>query len=311
MAQEAGTQSSIVMIRGGALGDHVVTLPAVHALRQQFPDACLGWIGHPTRGQLARPRYLIDADGPIGTTLYGGTSTGLPDWLLGAHRVMVYSSDAAGLVAHLQSVCEGQVTGWDPRPPAESQLHQTTYLATAVRPSPDAGAALAPSFVPSDLELAQADRRWSDLGLTAERVVLLHAGSGGAAKCWRPEGFLSVGDALERQGWSITMLDGPAEDEHPDAYRQLTRRWPVLRAGHPVQLAALLSRIRCLIGNDSGPGHLAAAVGTPTLSIFGPTDPAQWRPVGPHSHVIEAPAGNLQDLDDVVVLQRALELLGS
>jgi ADP-heptose:LPS heptosyltransferase len=47
------------------------------------------------------------------------------------------------------------------------------------------------------------------------------------------------------------------------------------------ELAALLSAVRLLIGNDSGPKHLAAAVGTPTLTVYGPTDPRTWSPRGP------------------------------
>ena len=54
--------------------------------------------------------------------------------------------------------------------------------------------------------------------------------------------------------------------------------------------AALLQRAALMISNDTGPGHIAAAVGTPTLSVLGPTDPVQWRAWGPTVHVVRGPA---------------------
>lgn len=59
-------------------------------------------------------------------------------------------------------------------------------------------------------------------------------------------------------------------------------------------LACWLARARLYIGNDSGITHLAAAVGTPVLALFGPTDPAVWAPRGPHVRVVRWAGGALQ-----------------
>jgi ADP-heptose:LPS heptosyltransferase len=61
-------------------------------------------------------------------------------------------------------------------------------------------------------------------------------------------------------------------------------------------LGALLSRAGAYLGNDSGISHLAAAWGAPTLSLFGPTDPAVWAPLGPRSRALRSPSGTLEGL---------------
>ena len=87
----------------------------------------------------------------------------------------------------------------------------------------------------------------------------------------------------------------------PDG-RVLARNLPL------AQLAALLSRAGLHVGNDAGVSHLAAAVGTPTLALFGPTDPGAWAPVGPAVRVLTAPGGELDGLAVAPVLQAAGEL---
>jgi heptosyltransferase III len=78
-------------------------------------------------------------------------------------------------------------------------------------------------------------------------------------------------------------------------------------------LGALLARARLFVGNDSGVSHLAAAYGTPALSLFGPTDPALWAPRGPRARFLQAPDGRMEGLALDVVEKAARELysLGS
>ena len=69
-----------------------------------------------------------------------------------------------------------------------------------------------------------------------------------------------------------------------------------------VQLAQALQDSHLFVGNDSGPTHLAAMLGVPTVALFGPTDAGVWAPVGPHVRVLEAPAGVLGALRPETVL---------
>lgn len=97
--------------------------------------------------------------------------------------------------------------------------------------------------------------------------VVLHPYSGGARKNWPLEHFRTLASHFGNVAWTC----GP-EEELPGA----------VRFADLAELGRWISGARLFIGNDSGITHLAAAVGTPTLAVFGPTDPAIWCPAGPH-----------------------------
>ena len=98
---------------------------------------------------------------------------------------------------------------------------------------------------------------------------------------------------LRDRGLPVIALAGPADGPVVDsllvsgavAENALARDWSLR------EIAALLSLVRATVGNDSGPSHLAAAVGCPTVAVFGPTDPAVWAPVGPHVRVVAGRPG--------------------
>lgn len=97
--------------------------------------------------------------------------------------------------------------------------------------------------------------------------IILHPFSGGAKKNWPLDHFRELAAQIPDVEWTC----GP--EEQLDGAR---------RFGDLAELARWISGARLYIGNDSGITHLAAAVGTPTLALFGPTDPAIWRPAGAH-----------------------------
>jgi ADP-heptose:LPS heptosyltransferase len=106
----------------------------------------------------------------------------------------------------------------------------------------------------------------------------------------------------------LGALAGPADGPAVEALLEdgalqegaLARDWPL------PEIAALLSLARAVVGNDSGPTHLAAAVGCPTVALFGPTDPAVWAPPGAHVRVIARPAGGAPWAD----VERVMAALG-
>ena len=108
-----------------------------------------------------------------------------------------------------------------------------------------------------------------------------HPGSGGTQKNWPFERFLALADILESSGRRITWCRGPAEEALP-----LPPSADILETGSLTDLARRMAAARAYIGNDSGITHLAAAVGCPTIAIFGPTDPAVWAPSGERVHVV-------------------------
>ena len=125
-----------------------------------------------------------------------------------------------------------------------------------------------------------------------ELVVCMHPGAGAPVKLWREEAWAAVGDGLiERYGGRIVLTGGPGEEELCRTIAAQMAARPVIAAGQTTlaQLAALFAHSRLVLGVDSGPLHLAVAVGTPTVHLFGPADPCLFGPWGdPARHVIIA-----------------------
>ncbi|HEU4724721.1 MAG TPA: glycosyltransferase family 9 protein [Candidatus Eisenbacteria bacterium] len=116
-------------------------------------------------------------------------------------------------------------------------------------------------------------------------VLCLPTGSW-PAKTWLPERFAAVMDELAPEATPVWIW-GPGERDAVDAARASMTRPSLLAPPTGWQeLGALIERAALLVGNDSGPKHLAVALGTPTVTIFGPTHPATWHPpTGPHAAV--------------------------
>jgi len=138
----------------------------------------------------------------------------------------------------------------------------------------------------------------------APGAVLLHPGSGSPEKNWPLAHFIEVGRRLVALGHRVAWIRGPAEADldfiEPAA--------EVIEQPRVQTLAATLARSSLFIGNDSGVSHLAAAVGAPTLAIFGPTSPTVWRPDGQRVETLRPESGALVDLEVERVVAVALDL---
>lgn len=117
-------------------------------------------------------------------------------------------------------------------------------------------------------------------GIAHTPLLALAPGSGAREKNWSAEHFAAV-CAWWRDFGAPLLVYGPAERERAQAGALVCPGALSLDDLSLGQLAAVFARCRAMVGNDSGPTHLAAAVGIPTFAIFGPTDPRQWRPWGP------------------------------
>ena len=160
----------------------------------------------------------------------------------------------------------------------------------------------------TEADLAAAGAWLAARGIGPAEAVVLQPGAGSAAKVW--PGFAALAHRLRAAGIPVAALAGPADGPVVQALLEagaleessVVRHWPLS------EIAALLSLARALVGNDSGPTHLAAAVGCPTVALFGPTDPALWAPLGAHVRAIAGPAGGAPwaDVDCVVATLRIL-----
>jgi predicted lipopolysaccharide heptosyltransferase III len=127
-----------------------------------------------------------------------------------------------------------------------------------------------------------AARFWRENGLQDRLVIGLNASGGWYTKRWPLESFAQLGDRLGRElGAVVLLIWGPGEFDEVQSIARMMHQPPLLAPQTNLkQLAALLSRLTLLVSNDSGPLHLAAAMGTPVVGIYGPTRPDLQGPWG-------------------------------
>jgi len=140
------------------------------------------------------------------------------------------------------------------------------------------------------------DKKWASNFLTAHQIdqkrplIAIHPGSPIPLKRWMPERYAELADWLIARKQAKILFVGVA-DEMPiiTKIQQLMRAESINIAGKTTltQLASILHISNVFIGNDSGPMHLAAAVGTPTIGLYGPGDPTRFRPVGIKCQIIQ------------------------
>ncbi len=134
------------------------------------------------------------------------------------------------------------------------------------------------------------DRLLSETGVAGNRTrVVIHPGAGGSLRQWRPDRFGCIATRLgQRPDTAVLLIGGPGDVALVDrvaAYMRVPAAFRSTSLGL-LETAALIRRCDLFIGNDSAPAHMAAAVGTASLALFGPTWPHMWRPLSPHGRVI-------------------------
>lgn len=119
-------------------------------------------------------------------------------------------------------------------------------------------------------------------------VVTLSPGAVGAGKAWPPEHYAALAKALTREGAAVWVLGGPAETAFARRIAEAAAGGVRDLTGTDLRNAILaLAAADAAVTNDSGLMHVSAALGTPTVAIFGPTSPWHWRPLNPVSAILE------------------------
>ena len=303
----------VLVIRPGALGDAILTLPLVDALIRGGAER-VSILGTPRAWEFLAPAQRTVRVLDIGATpwlgLFGGTFRPSATAEIAAHdAAVVCLTRPEQAVAALRSAGVREIVVDDPSRTQHVGHFSDGLLRPAMRHwSLSAGKApvvLAddPLLAPAAAEQAAARER---LGVAANGFVVLHPGSGGDFKRWPAARFAALGERIPTElDCAVVVLVGPA-DETVSA--ELAAAWGgrtgvTLAVNWPLRLVlALLSMARAYVGNDSGITHLAARA-CPTLAIFGPTDPAIWGPLGPKVRVLRAPDGRLDALDVDPVLK--------
>jgi heptosyltransferase-2 len=279
------------------LGDTVMALPMLRSLRKALPGAdlwCLGpWVGTilesepgmarrlvtPERvsARLAQARRLRQARFDLAVILPNSFETALAAWLSGARWRVGYGDGRGALLTHAL------------RPDADP-VHQVRGYLRLLAPLGADGPTTPPTLVIDAARRVEARRLLGEVQLPPgkPKVGLQLGAALGPAKLWPSERLAALAMRLEARGVHPLLLGSPGARGLGDAVRAAATG-PIrslVGRDHPALLAALMSELDALVAADSGPAHVAAAVGVPAVTLFGPTDPRLTAPLGPRQRAL-------------------------
>lgn len=265
----------MLVLRPGALGDTLLAVPALRALRRALAPLRLA-------AHAATARLLLSLDEVDGAIAFDEPSLA---WAFGRGE----APDDEPIVAWLN-------------PSAASALNQKAVVLAASRPPGDTQHCA--RYLLETLARLGIDLKWDDAPLRIREPirsddVLIHPGSGSQAKNWPPARFAGVIRALDTPARLIVgEADAAAAHEVEAA---LGRALPRLEQPTLDDLARNLAGCRAYLGNDSGVSHLAGLCGAHTLALFGPSNPTVWRPIGPDVHVLTFDASTAEVVSGLTV----------
>jgi heptosyltransferase III len=272
-------------IHPGALGDVLLAVPALRALKARAPAAPLVIAAQPRIGRLLTTLGVVDAARDfetldLGVLFAGDPSPGaLPTVREAASVVCWFGARHADFARRLRALAGDAVVA----PSAVAGVPTWRHLLATVGA---ADASRACVTVPASLA-AEGRRLLAEAGWDGERgAIIVHAGAGSAHKRWAAAGFAAVVRALSDAGLFVALHEGPADATAvAEVCAALDRRPPVLREPSLPALVGAFHAARAYVGNDSGVSHLAAAVGTPSLILFMPAL-AAWAPWAPTARTL-------------------------
>lgn len=308
IAHQSLAPRRIAVLRALQLGDLLVAVPAFRSLRAGFPDAEITLIGLPWAERFVErfACYLdrfVEFAGYPGLTEIPIDGARVEAFLAGqrayGYDLVVQMHGNGRTSTPLALALEGQMTAGyyagsrppslavgAPYPDSGSEIARNLQLACLLD-CPDRGTQLEFPVVAADR--AEAASLLSQLSSASRPWIGIHPGARPPARRWLAAHFAAVGDALaDRHGAQIVVTGGPGEqDIAADVVRQM-RCQPLNLAGETTLggLAAIIARLDLFISNDTGPAHLAVALDTPSVTIFGPADPDRWAPLDGQRHPI-------------------------
>ncbi|MEY2493581.1 MAG: heptosyltransferase [Verrucomicrobiota bacterium] len=295
----------ILVIRGGAIGDFVLTLPALKLLRDRFPQAQLEILGYKHIAVLAEKRFYADAVRSIESgqlAKFFSKDSELPadliEYFASFDLIVSYLFDPDGIFEANLKRCRIRTFIAAPSK-LDNREHAARQLARpleALRLHLENSAA---QIFPNEADHAFAR---NFVGNRSDRLIALHPGSGSETKNWPLAAWQELGDDLLAHDHELIIVSGEADEQR---VRVLESIW----IGKPVKFArdlllphlAALLKHTIFLGHDSGISHIAAAVGARCVLLFGRTDPAIWAPVNESVVVLKAPEGKLEALDVATV----------
>src|SRR4029077_14350274 len=320
---------SLLIVRLSAMGDIIHALPAAAALRQAFPQATLGWLveerwaellctlRYPRSGRRSPQRPLVDRVHSVNTSEWRHAPFSFNTWqqmAVGLSQLRGIQYDA--VIDFQGAVRSSLLARWSgapiaygsaqPRENAASMFYTRRVLTNGTHVVEQAlalaGAIIPTATIPTQMAEPQGEfpvdpgAEHKIAGLTADvnDFVILNPGAGWGAKRWPAERYGQVAKELAKDGLCSLVNYGPGEEELAVAVEVAGEGAARKISCSVSELIALTRRARLLIGGDTGPMHLAAALKIPVVAIFGPTNPARNGPFGTRSIVLRS-ASSLTD----------------
>ena len=299
---------NVLILHTGALGDFVLSWPLILALGRLHPQSRIIVVTHASKGALAEAALRVEsADIEQGWHVLFDDDDGKlaerPAKLLeGAHAIYSFIGRGDALK---KMAPEAQVVALQPTPPADYAKHSSQHLLDQLAKTAAVRGAV-------EQILKSVNLRGISTGRSHDGDVVVHPGSGSREKCWPVERFLKVIERLRRNRKEVRVVLGEVELERFDAgdIKSLEQAATVRRPATYLELFNELRTASLFVGNDSGPGHLAGIMGLPSVILFGPTDPAVWKPMGPRVKTLRGePTIDKIAVNDV--LAAAKELAGA
>jgi heptosyltransferase III len=315
---DASTSSSvpgsILVIFPGALGDLICLIPTLRAIARRYPGATVELMARAELARFATGRlgvvhgHSIDRREVAQLFAAGsGTIAAEARTYFGSfdHVYSFFAADDERFRAALDAASDGRASYFPFHPPGAGHVAEC-YLRLIdpdAREMPSSALDCSLELYREDLDLAE--DRLAGLGLEAGHFIIVSPGSGSIAKNWPAQNFAALAAALIPRIRPLVIL-GPAEAALDAVFA--TRGLPVIAHLDLAEVAALARLAGCFVGNDSGVTHLAAAAGAACLALFGPTEPARWRPLGRTTVIQREP---LSALTPAEVEAALLEIIGS
>jgi heptosyltransferase-2 len=307
-----GSRGKILVIRGGAIGDFILTLPAIAALRWRFPEARLEVLGYPHIIQLAVAGGLVNDARSIEARALAGffarngaLAQELADYFSEFDIIVSYLYDPDEIFAtNVRRCSTAQFIAGPHRPDERAGVHAAKVYLRPLERLAIFGADPVPRLslnAPHSTLHAPPSTPW----------LALHPGSGSERKNW-PEANWSdlMQQLLASTQRNLLLVGGEAEGER---LQRLAAALPPTRVrvaqSLPLaDLAGLLQSCAAFVGHDSGISHLAAALGLPGLILWADTVEEIWRPPSPKVVVVKHPQGigKLPVQTVVELIQRSL-----
>jgi heptosyltransferase III len=277
---------TLVILHPGGLGDLLLAVSAIQGLRERYPAHELLLCGHEEGARLLAECGLVHRSLSVHSTACTALFVGekprdpvLADWLSRCDLAVAFTTDGSGaLAAAFRTAGAAKAIVQSPFASSLTGAHQCERLAEIV----GVPALSVPELSVPEALKAEAQDYSSGWALSRCRpLAFVHPGSGSRHKCVKPAMLLPVLEGIEARNLEPVLIEGPADREIIASLLQELPRRPLACQRLPLRLlAGLLSEADLYLGHDSGVSHLAALVGTPTLALFGPTDPARWAPRG-------------------------------